>query len=308
MHATDFPTLERAAERLGYARAYAQAVARISEGAAADSIRNVHLNDAKSTLASVVWNAWFDEVLPRIDRSQRRYWPDALSKLFENMHLSGLHDVVVAKNKLARTKAQGQQVDVLRAFVEEVLPLAEAAESLKRKAVKGRLPSARPPSQNPDKVIKQCPCCYRDIAVSEAGKMVHHGYQRPGDGFQTPSCWGINYVPLQESTEGLEFVVQWRTERLDQEKAYRERLETATEVSVLIGFRAETYKAGDPKWDWALKWEKGDADRKIAALEGQLRVDRFVLANWTRGERQMIPAYIEGPEEVDEAEPASLRP
>lgn len=43
----------------------------------------------------------------------------------------------------------------------------------------------------------------RKQALSKNGTMVHHGFQRPGDGYQTASCYGINFKPLERSNEGL---------------------------------------------------------------------------------------------------------
>ena len=68
----------------------------------------------------------------------------------------------------------------VRSFAAEALPLAEAVVSLKDKVVKGRAPSTGPAKPvNPNKIVKTCPCCFRQIAVTD-GTMAHHGYQRPG--------------------------------------------------------------------------------------------------------------------------------
>lgn len=41
-----------------------------------------------------------------------------------------------------------------------------------------------------------CQCCGRDIQ-SNTGTVAHHGYQRPGDGYQTASCMGAKYLPIE---------------------------------------------------------------------------------------------------------------
>ena len=41
-----------------------------------------------------------------------------------------------------------------------------------------------------------CQCCSRKI-FANSGLIAHHGYQRPGDGWQTRSCWGARRLPWE---------------------------------------------------------------------------------------------------------------
>lgn len=41
-----------------------------------------------------------------------------------------------------------------------------------------------------------CQCCGRDIQ-SNTGTVAHHGYQRPGEGWQTASCMGAKHLPIE---------------------------------------------------------------------------------------------------------------
>lgn len=306
MQIADFPSLERAATRRGggYLRGLPTAINYLNEGVAAGAIRNARLNDAKSWLSTLIWDAWRQEVSPKIDRNERT-WSEPLRKLFDNLYLSGLNDIMVANKKLAKTKATGEEVETLRAFVNEVLPLAQAAQSLKANVLKGREPSKEPPKPvNPNKIVKQCPCCYRDIAVGPSGKMVHHGYDRPGHGHQTASCWGIDFEPLQVSTKGLEYVIAARTVRLTQDRAYRETLNTATEVSVWSGLRRDVVKVGEPGWDWALERAKNETDYTINRTAAALRVDKYVLRNWKPGVTHAVPAFVDEDEDCEPSGPA----
>jgi hypothetical protein len=40
-----------------------------------------------------------------------------------------------------------------------------------------------------------CQCCGRRI-LAKRGLIAHHGYTRPGQGWQTASCMGAGYVPF----------------------------------------------------------------------------------------------------------------
>ena len=41
-----------------------------------------------------------------------------------------------------------------------------------------------------------CQCCARQI-FAETGTIAHHGYQRPGGGWQTASCMGAKHLPFE---------------------------------------------------------------------------------------------------------------
>lgn len=53
---------------------------------------------------------------------------------------------------------------------------------------------------------KTCQICGRPI-FAESGVIAHHGYQRPGDGWQTASCPGARELPYEVSRERLGWYV-----------------------------------------------------------------------------------------------------
>jgi len=64
-----------------------------------------------------------------------------------------------------------------------------------------------------------CQICGREIKAN-TGVIAHHGYERPGDGWQTSSCLGARYKPYEESRDRIPFVIErfkeWRESRLHQ--------------------------------------------------------------------------------------------
>lgn len=48
-----------------------------------------------------------------------------------------------------------------------------------------------------------CQICGRSIKAKN-GSIAHHGYRRPGEGWQTSSCMGARYAPLEVSYDVLE--------------------------------------------------------------------------------------------------------
>jgi hypothetical protein len=51
-----------------------------------------------------------------------------------------------------------------------------------------------------------CQICARDIKA-KTGLIAHHGYQRPGYGWQTESCMGAKYLPYEQSRDRIPAVL-----------------------------------------------------------------------------------------------------
>jgi hypothetical protein len=53
-----------------------------------------------------------------------------------------------------------------------------------------------------ENAVMHCQCCGRDI-LAKTGKIAHHGYERPGTGWQTASCMGARHEPFEASRDRL---------------------------------------------------------------------------------------------------------
>lgn len=99
------------------------------------------------------------------------------------------------------TKAAGPYRDALIAFLTEVEPACARLVALK--ALVGK----RPPSKTKVEIEREgvertCQVCGRGI-FANTGVIAHHGYQRPGEGWQTPSCNGARELPFEQSRAAL---------------------------------------------------------------------------------------------------------
>jgi len=52
-----------------------------------------------------------------------------------------------------------------------------------------------------------CQICAREIKAN-TGTIAHHGYQRPGNGWQTASCMGAKYLPYEQSRDRIPAVIE----------------------------------------------------------------------------------------------------
>lgn len=58
-----------------------------------------------------------------------------------------------------------------------------------------------------------CQCCGRRIHAA-TGTIAHHGYQRPGDGWQTASCMGARCLPFETDRTVLGVMIKGLENRL----------------------------------------------------------------------------------------------
>lgn len=286
----DFPTLERAAKdydakmgRTRYHQHLLNCVANLAEGVEAGAVRNVIFQDSKHTLGTVIHHVWSLEMRRAVHANESE-WNYDTKEAMNYFPFSGINDIRALGNKLQKLKQPGSHKDALQGFVDELRPLIDAVEYLKTRLVKGRAPNTKPPAPvNPNKDVKTCPCCFRSIAV-RGGKMVHHGYDRPGDGHQTDSCWGIRYAPLEVSTEGLEWLIGFHDQKLKEDKLELKNLPNATKISILVQnprLKLETYTPEDKGWKKAYDYRKGE-------LEGDIRNRRFNLTIYRRHLKEWI--------------------
>ena len=278
-------------ERLPLMRAAARSLARfdaavgcVLDGIESGSIRNADYQDAKYELSRAAEDAWRNHVSgPFFHAGEWERQSQDVVDLYASIMILSLHDVIATAKKVAKSKAEGPAVDAMRAYCAEVLPLAEAVASLKNKVVKGRAPSAGPAKPvNPNKVVKTCPVCFRPIAVV-AGRMAHHGYTRPEIGFQTASCGGIRFKPLEVSSEGLQWLIGELRKRLESRKrAYAERATQPEFLMARQGHNGAAIKVmrGDAHWPQVFTQHVVELRAEIAAIERELPTLDKMLADW----------------------------
>lgn len=171
----------------------------------------------------------------------------------------------------------------MRALREErkVIEAANKVQRVKTQAEnKERKQAAR------DSVTAECQICENRQCMTRDGRMVHHGYQRPGDGYIHGDCMGVGYLPfpaydaleaylptlqrriafLVKSIKGIPKVTTY-TRKVYNYKSMRDELQTVTKNEV------------DER-----TWEKYMASFR-ASLDSELR--------WYRSEAKGVEARIE---------------
>jgi hypothetical protein len=89
-----------------------------------------------------------------------------------------------------------------------------------------------------------CQCCGGRWAVT-GGKVAHHGYQRPGGGWQTASCMGARYQPLSEDNKRLLTLIATLEDELVRLHKFKDTLVVATKLTMPYAQRLKSW--GSPK-------------------------------------------------------------
>lgn len=163
--------------------------------------------------------------------------------------------------------AQVDELNALRAAIKEA-PIVK--------------PAPRLAHVNPNKDVKTCPCCFRAIAV-QGKTMAHHGYQRTGHGFQTASCMGIHYRPLEVSDEGLRAMIRVYTKKIDDanaEIALWSNPETTQKMMVKTKTSEVVYVRGTPEFDKQLRIFMANKESELRQAGYSLKFFEEKLSTW----------------------------
>ncbi|WP_454914435.1 hypothetical protein [Variovorax gossypii] len=287
MEPADFPLLRASARRL---ERLDQAISTIAEAVAVGGIRNVTLQEAKSTLSTAVSDAWSRHVVNKHfsgDAWREGAMTDGLRDLYYRINVYGLHDVHAAAKRVATTKETGPAVDAMCALMAELLPLAVAVTGLKDKVAMGRAPAPPRPPANPDQLRMTCGCCTREVAVlggTPTGRMAHHGYERPGEGWQTASCPGIGFMPLETTDDGPRHLKDSYQRRLVTVRHNLEQTPGLTTLTVLVTVRGvrslKVITPADEAWPRAHAAQVAKFKQEIAALRLGIEHMTQTIANW----------------------------
>lgn len=125
------------------------------------------------------------------------------------------------------------------ACVPELVQLREAAKAT---PIVKAAPRARTSAEIADEANRRtCQICARPI-MAKAGRIAHHGYSRPFEGFQTSSCEGALHLPFEVSADVLRSHVAAIGDMIARKVSHLAKVEAE---SVAIVYRFDD-KAGQP--------------------------------------------------------------
>lgn len=123
-----------------------------------------------------------------------------------------------------------------------------------------------------------CAACWGNYKLS-AGRLVLHGYERPGYGYVRGQCFGVGYEPVETSVVGATKYDEHLGGLLLNEKNILAKLESG-EVEAIEGRQGKIFKKEDPAFP-SLRADKiRNAKYTIKQLERDLETYAKVIAAW----------------------------
>lgn len=127
-----------------------------------------------------------------------------------------------------------------------------------------------------------CAICKRLLTVDSSGRLAYHGFRRPGEGFQTASCFGAKLPCYEVSPAACEAYKVWLLRAIEDKKAYRARIESGEINTFTVGshLRRRTVEPGSVEWTNARKNAIEDAARSIAGMERNVTAMEKRVQDW----------------------------
>lgn len=123
-----------------------------------------------------------------------------------------------------------------------------------------------------------CAACWGNYKLS-GGRLVLHGYRRPGWGHVNGSCDGINYEPLETSVNGAKMWLGKLEDELKRQKSNKHKIDTNQVTEILAG-KGRWVKVGEPEFRHLYDRFVRDTDSNIKSYEKEIESYRKIIAGW----------------------------
>lgn len=121
----------------------------------------------------------------------------------------------------------------LRDRKDEVIALRALLDQVKAAPV-NKAPAGPTKQQIEDAAKMTCQCCGRPICAN-TGVIAHHGYTRPGWGWQTASCEGARELPFEASRDALGlYIARLKSHRLTLQENLKSADEPGAELVLVL--------------------------------------------------------------------------
>lgn len=168
---------------------------------AAGMVPNKLFVDAKDILNRVVEEAAeaFLATGPHAQKHPQSDW--WLQAYADDAFVRGTHTLPTVLKRAQNARSLTEYAAFIGNALLPLHTLLASAKPLVKK--RGELPKAQTAKQIADEADQMtCQCCGRGIFAA-TGVIAHHGYQRPGGGWQTASCTGARELPFEVSRDAL---------------------------------------------------------------------------------------------------------
>lgn len=136
-----------------------------------------------------------------------------------------------------------------------------------------------------------CGVCWGNYKLS-GGRLVLHGYERPGWGHVKGSCDGVGYQPLETSAEGAKMWLGKLEVQLKKHRSIKDKIDSNQVTEILTGKGDRWVKVGEPNFPMLYDRLVKDTESSIKSYEKEIEIYKKIIAGWKvrpmpkEGERQ----------------------
>jgi|694.fasta_scaffold00052_156 hypothetical protein len=242
-----------------------------------DNIKSVFNNSCEATWEKHYQYAYLNQ--PRDVRDAAPHAKEEEDIYYKAKNFRNMDGIIKKYSKFANTS---QLIGYAIRIASEYASLKDIMDHLATNIVKGKAPSLNIKPINPNQVRGTCGWCLRDIAIDKSGLMSHHGFTRPGVGYQTQSCAGVNYKNLEVSRDGLKA----RIKVTEQEKSNLESRSKDLPKVITLNVRKTgsrdiiTIGKEDPNWSKAYHSTEVNLESEIRSITKELEQLNQTLIKW----------------------------
>lgn len=145
-----------------------------------------------------------------------------------------------------------------------------------------------------------CPACWGNYKLND-GRLVLHGYQRPGWGHVVGSCDAEKYPPAETSDSGFKMWLGKLEATLKSEEATMRKIEEGLVTQIQVGRKGGWVKKGEPMFAMHLDNLTRTTEDSIKTYKSEVQLYHKLIAAWKvrpfpkEGELQRVPRFFLAP-------------
>lgn len=137
-----------------------------------------------------------------------------------------------------------------------------------------------------------CPCCAKDFKIQE-GVLVHHGYERPGDGRIHGDCFAVGMTPHETSPDTAKKYLAILRMHEAAAVAYLETLASQTTVTlkkqqydaatyqyVMVPYRVVKAEVSEHKWAEVMERVTAQAESELRQVRSECNRVQLLVDTW----------------------------
>lgn len=241
-------------------------------------------------IGNAIFKIFLDYVGEVYKTYDRNSIPKDILTIYDDICPTSLRSIPALKKRIDKCKSAHPLLTALQEMVSEIFPLVDIMTNLKGFIIKGRQPNTNTKSENPDKIVRTCPCCFRKIAIDTSGHMVNHGYKQSGNGYIVGNCFGVKFKPLEVSPDGVDFMINYYKTQYEKTKKNYDTRNQWTKLPYKPRYNSPIVEITleHPQWENTKNIKIANIESELRYIERDLKTFQVIRKEWVAKEIEPI--------------------